>query len=564
MQLCFRPLTLLYILLFILIQEINGVELKDHESKRSPEALFSRHAPSDAITFVESVHTDDHSGEWSRAHWQIPSRTSNPDTTVVLLNWSRLSNVLLQAAAYCSPLLQDIVERVYIWNNRPNLTLSYNEHFSQTGCRPGQLTIYNSPENLLFQARFLGCIRSGSRYCFLQDDDYITRPEILRNIHAWFNQASNNSKEDPVPIILQPPHDHLESTLLNITIAAPASSTRVETSFACLGHGTFLLHSQAESFMNMLEHLGLPWEEKTIADNYFTILSGTKPNIWFTHTIELSYTETPPFTFGKEGDERNWRHINRAMIYLHGLLQDTQNKPLLSPENTTQESLQTAPCISDACIISSNVTTLPSYVFDHSEPWTQDTRMQTVQATRISRLAEEGVKWYLSYPLMNAVDGDAMTAFRSFGHAKAGDTITLALYASRQISTSKQAEMAFLVDVHTAAILHSATFQTSMDHNAWNNLETTPLLCYPTTYIDVEPYTSPPSMLRSPLQQETKATFSPPQQFTPWDGNTSLMECSVSFELISRRIPDAIRLVLPRNLPYVWAIYETWLRLKHG
>jgi len=81
------------------------------------------------------------------------------------------------------------------------------------------------------------------------------------------------------------------------------------TSFACLGHGTFLLRSQAEDFMALLDQLALPKDERTIADNYFTLLSGRRPNIWLTHTIELGDSETLPFTFGREGDERNWKHI---------------------------------------------------------------------------------------------------------------------------------------------------------------------------------------------------------------------------------------------------------------
>lgn len=50
---------------------------------------------------------------------------STPDTTVILLNWSRLSNIKLICSVLCGPLLNDIVAEIFVWNNNPNLSLSY-------------------------------------------------------------------------------------------------------------------------------------------------------------------------------------------------------------------------------------------------------------------------------------------------------------------------------------------------------------------------------------------------------------------------------------------------------
>jgi hypothetical protein len=54
-----------------------------------------------------------------------PSLKDGPDITVVLLNWSRLPNVILIAASLCSPTLEGVVSKILIWNNNPaiNLTL---------------------------------------------------------------------------------------------------------------------------------------------------------------------------------------------------------------------------------------------------------------------------------------------------------------------------------------------------------------------------------------------------------------------------------------------------------
>jgi hypothetical protein len=49
-----------------------------------------------------------------------------PDTTAVILNWSRLPNVILLVALLCSTPLEGIIARVLIWNNRPDVKLTYN------------------------------------------------------------------------------------------------------------------------------------------------------------------------------------------------------------------------------------------------------------------------------------------------------------------------------------------------------------------------------------------------------------------------------------------------------
>jgi hypothetical protein len=48
-------------------------------------------------------------------------------------------------------------------------------------------------------------------------------------------------------------------------------------------------------------------EDLRMADNYFTLLSNTFPEIWFDQGIELGGGQ--PFTVGEEGNERNRKHI---------------------------------------------------------------------------------------------------------------------------------------------------------------------------------------------------------------------------------------------------------------
>lgn len=46
----------------------------------------------------------------------VPRR---PGVTAVVLNWSRLDNVIRIASLLCGELLQDTVAEVFIWNNSP-------------------------------------------------------------------------------------------------------------------------------------------------------------------------------------------------------------------------------------------------------------------------------------------------------------------------------------------------------------------------------------------------------------------------------------------------------------
>lgn len=109
------------------------------------------------------------------------------DTTVVILNWSRLENVIIIADQHCTSPLEDFVASIFIWNNNPNVSLTlevsnctvctstltnianlYFQNFKETGCDRDRLRIYNSPENVYFQARYLACKEAVTEFCFVQ------------------------------------------------------------------------------------------------------------------------------------------------------------------------------------------------------------------------------------------------------------------------------------------------------------------------------------------------------------------------------------------------------------
>jgi hypothetical protein len=70
-------------------------------------------------------------------HRQFLSRpwfvASAADTTAVVLNWSRFSNVLDIAAVLCHPALADTIAEVLVWNNSPNkISVKVNDASSST------------------------------------------------------------------------------------------------------------------------------------------------------------------------------------------------------------------------------------------------------------------------------------------------------------------------------------------------------------------------------------------------------------------------------------------------
>lgn len=104
-------------------------------------------------------------------------------------------------------------------------------------------------------------------------------------------------------IHLLPPHEHLTTALR--TIEAPSAG--LHASFAWLGHGAMIRRSEAISFLSLLDHLNVSYDERQMADNYFTLLSNENAEVWLDQGIELGGGEA--FTVGSAGNERNNRHI---------------------------------------------------------------------------------------------------------------------------------------------------------------------------------------------------------------------------------------------------------------
>ncbi|KAI0800750.1 hypothetical protein C8Q74DRAFT_1454356 [Fomes fomentarius] len=416
---------------------------------------------------------------------KVAAASAKPDVTAVLLNWSRFPNVLLITSLLCGPWLEGTIAEVYVWNNSPR-KLTY-EDLKHTGCPQSRLHIHTAPANLLFQARYLACAQVNTAYCFIQDDDYLIRSEIIQSLYARITETQASRA-----IHLLPPHEHLSTTLREIHVPAQDRShlSDVHTSFAWLGHGTMLRRSEAQSFLSFLRYINATSEDMKMADNFFTILSNRVPEIWFDQGFELGGGQ--PFTVGSEGDERNKNYILRAAKYLESLTRcggascddpvDAQQVRPKLPYITLDRSYaperwSRAACRGAACVLETNIRTLPE---DISHTANNIADMISLEVRNAEKLGDPGKANYLEHPPSNAVDMKANTVFQSFSHATQGDTVILDVLTD--ISGAHEwtaVELVWLVDSSTEQTLKSCTFEWSSDNVTWSIVSHVPI-CYDT------------------------------------------------------------------------------------
>lgn len=442
-----------------------------------------------------------------------------PDVTAIVLNWSRLDNVVRIASLLCGESLFDTVAQVFIWNNSPE-ELTY-ETFASTGCSKAKLRLHNSPRNLYFYARFLACTQAKTPFCFFQDDDYLVLPQIIQTLGHRIAESPQTA------IHLLPAREHLSSRLR--TILTPPG---VRSGFAWLGHGTMMSRKRASDFISLVRHLNMPLEEVNLADNYFTILSNQIPEIWFDHGIELGGGQ--PFTVGQEGNERNLLHIRKACAYLDQLVLGTYGtshpgtavEALPFVQATTdvgQWFINRSPCLDSLCLLETNIHLLGDVI-----PRGQvaiDLIAHEVQYIRV--MDKEGVLNYTSHSLSRAVDGVPATAFRSSSLARRGEYVMLDSFSP----VDAVLELVFLTPRNNEKILQKCIFQSSLDGDDW---------------------LSSPHRLMCRNTSMTTSTLLRNRLFAD-----ALVECSVQVADGRARYFKAL---LKSDVSVAWAISEIWLR----
>ncbi|KAL7285568.1 hypothetical protein ACG7TL_000672 [Trametes sanguinea] len=375
----------------------------------------------------------------------IQDAADAPDTTAVIMNWSRFPNVMLITSLLCSPWLDNTIAQVFIWNN--------------------------SPRRLKYE-----------------DDDYLVRSEIIQSLRARIGQSGGSKA-----IHLLPPHEHLSTTLREIHVKTPEDThlADVHTSFAWLGHGTILHRSEAQQFLSLLWHLKVTDDEMKMADNFFTVLSNRIPEVWFDQGFELGGGQ--PFTAGSEGDERNKNYTLRATRYLESLTHCGRASCDAVPDTVTEQARPSPPyvtldrshapndrmraaCRGSACVLETNIRLLPDNV-SHTALNVSDILALERRNRDLLSASEEN---YVRHPPSNAVDMLAETVFRSLTHATKGDMLSLDVLTD--VSDAREwtaIELVWLVNLATEDILKACAFEWSSDGVTWHSASQR-LICYDT------------------------------------------------------------------------------------
>ncbi|KAJ7667816.1 hypothetical protein DFH06DRAFT_1039798 [Mycena polygramma] len=440
---------------------------------------------------------------------------SQPDVTAVLLNWVRLPNVVQIVSVLCGPALDGVVKEIVVWNNNRLRPLTYEDF----AICPQKLRIHNSPENLYFQARFIACSNASTPYCFIQDDDYLVEPEIIRSLRA---------RIDTHDIFFLPPDEVLSGHLLSID----SPSTNITLGFSWLGYGALILRSNAESFLSLLRRLGASDEETKMADNYYSILKNSFPEIWTGHPTPLFGGGA--FTVGEEGVARNRKHIAAAASYLDRIMTDQyadtgsgQLPHVSRPSSHPESRPERAPCLKRLCLLESTIPFLPE--LPTSDIYQTAVDLFSHEAALSTMLTEQFTSNNAQFPLSRAVDADPDTSFRSFRDAAEGDTLVLDIFDTPQHMNWTGVEWVWLIDADVAPLLKAATFSFSMDQRTWIPSSTT---------VSCKVYS--------------------PQAGVP---SSPGLQCHVPIECPTLDSARYFRLLLGKStLTVPWRIYETWIQ----
>ncbi|KAJ6599252.1 hypothetical protein DFH09DRAFT_1130540 [Mycena vulgaris] len=436
--------------------------------------------------------------------------TLAPDVTAVLLNWARLANVVQIITVLCGEALDGVIKEVVVWNNNYSQPLGYDD-LAISNCP--KLRIYNSPENLYFQARFIACANASTPYCFIQDDDYLVKPEVIRSLRARIRTHD---------IFVLPPDEVLSSHLLSIN----SSSTNITFGFSWLGYGALILRSHAESFLLLLARIGASEEETKMADNYYSILKNSFPEIWTGAPMPLFGGGA--FTVGEEGVARNRRHIAAAAKYLDAIASNhSAGWPYVSLASFQSEPrMERSPCLEKTCVIESTIQSLPDLFATDTYRAAGEIFSREEQLSMI--LTEQFTSNYMNFPLSFAVDANPDSFFHSAWNATEGDMLVLDIFNHLQRMDWTCVEWSWLVDSGTAQALRASAYSYSSDRYRW--VESSGAV--------------------------SCSTYSPKDRVS----SSAVLECRIPMEGLSLDSARYFRLQLREAnlmLPSPWLVYET-------
>ncbi|GAA5875879.1 hypothetical protein JCM8547_001693 [Rhodosporidiobolus lusitaniae] len=459
------------------------------------------------------------------------------DVTAVVLHWKRTDNVRVILAHLCR---YEFLDKVVVWNNNPEVTLT-RETFSSS-CPTPKLLIYNSPRNLLFLSRYLGCLTLSSPstpYCYFQDDDWVVQP--LRAMYSLF-------KRDPEGPVVVSTNEEV-GTLYGLEWCF--FNNPLHTCFTWLGTGSFVSRSHVERFLATTTFLSYSSEELAHADNSFTTFLNEPP-----YVLEGGRLAQLPDEGGHsegEGRRRNKEYIHRGLLRFTSFLTSSSSSsppspfsttylpslppPLSNPPSTSQyrDTLSPplpphpyahharSPCLSvpfpsshspssssssdlldPVCIFSTNVPLLPPpSLLPYPGPLAVGSLQRWEEHLgHVARGWREGMRergegewwsveegWKGKYGWAKAVDGDPRTAFRSADVIRENDYLSLSLLSALSPAWVPQVSLHVLLD-DAKKVLGACTVEVSGDGVRWSPPRLSPSGHFPP--FSCSPSSSPP------------------------------------------------------------------------
>ena len=321
-----------------------------------------------------------------------PGITTETGASAVLILWKRNSTLAGIVKHITS---HSWVKEIVIWNNNPETIIRHN--FIVSLLHPqsqARVKVINSPQNMLFLARFLACEMASEAACFFQDDDW-----LIKSMNALFYQWKR--------------HPHMLHSLTNPlvhylswawTFCWKSPTVEVATGFSWLGTGAVASRKVVGDFLQQLTTVADSPDIWNHADMYFSTWMNSVPyqlSADLTElTSEFSYTHSD-----KGGIDRNKRHIRDGARLMH-LNPDAFLKFPLKP--SWSERWVRSPCASDTCLFFASAHVFPDPLLITYDP---SFSLDQIQDRHLDAFGKDRYEQWLRAPYHHAVDASMETFF---------------------------------------------------------------------------------------------------------------------------------------------------------
>ncbi|KAL1925595.1 uncharacterized protein VTP21DRAFT_478 [Calcarisporiella thermophila] len=375
--------------------------------------------------------------------------------TAILLNWARLENMRIIVKHLCQ---YDMFKTIVIWNNNQNVRLE--SKLFEESC-PGRVSIFNSPGNMHFVARYMACAAASTPYCYFQDDDWIIRH--LRSMYANFLRFPQFVHTDTNADVY---------SLTNWKWCFYNDGVSLHTCFSWVGTGAFVARDKVVQFLKMTSTTGMDPTEFAYADMYFTTFMNQPPYQLENELLELPQENA--FSAG-EGRIRNKIYMHKALehIFSHlhnktGLFEAEELAPTLYQRDVR------SPCHHDRCLFLTNKHSFPNVRVLRYLPHINITENEDTHENLFKTSP------FISNPYSHAVDGGDWTAWKSQKDISAGDYIGLDLLLPLPLPATFR-----LLIGHEKAYFSALMIHISYDGSEWIPLNPPPrVLCQESSITD--------------------------------------------------------------------------------